>query len=93
MLPAGSQCSSRATITSSRFQVDYSWGSFKGNADEWMERYFDAFLYLANWGTRELMLRVPRLLERGILPFKVFAGTRYIRSKDIHAFILWRRPA
>lgn len=54
------QYSSRATITSSRFQVDYSWGSFKGNADEWMERYFDAFLYLANWGTRELMLRVPR---------------------------------
>lgn len=24
-----------------------------------MERYFDAFLYLANWGTRELMLRLP----------------------------------
>lgn len=25
-----------------------------------MERYFDAFLYLANWGTRHLMFRVPR---------------------------------
>ena len=24
-----------------------------------------------------------RLLERGILPFQVFAGTRYIRSKDV----------
>jgi hypothetical protein len=24
-----------------------------------MERYFDAFLYLANWGTRRLMLRLP----------------------------------
>ena len=44
--------SSRATITSSRFAVDYSWGDFKGNAAEWMEKYFDAFLYLANWGTR-----------------------------------------
>jgi len=52
--------SSRATITSSRFAVDYSWGDFKGNAAEWMEKYFDAFLYLANWGTHELMLRLPR---------------------------------
>ncbi len=25
-----------------------------------MEKYFDAFLYLANWGTHELMLRMPR---------------------------------
>ena len=25
-----------------------------------MERYFDAFLYLANWGTRHLMFRLPR---------------------------------
>ena len=24
-----------------------------------MERYFDAFLYLANWGTRRLMFRFP----------------------------------
>lgn len=27
-----------------------------------MERYFDAFLYLANWGTRELMIRLPETL-------------------------------
>jgi hypothetical protein len=27
-----------------------------------MERYFDAFLYLANWGTREVMIRVPARL-------------------------------
>ncbi len=27
-----------------------------------MERYFDAFLYLANWGTRRLMFRLPRTL-------------------------------
>lgn len=25
-----------------------------------MERYFDAFLYLANWGSRQLMIRLPR---------------------------------
>ncbi len=27
-----------------------------------VERYFDAFLYLANWGTRELILRLPARL-------------------------------
>ena len=27
-----------------------------------MERYFDAFLYVANWGTHELSLRLPRRL-------------------------------
>ncbi|MGH8480762.1 MAG: hypothetical protein ACREXK_14675 [Gammaproteobacteria bacterium] len=52
--------SSRATITSTRFVNRYSYGSFKGNASEWMNKYFDAFLYLANWGTHELMLRLPR---------------------------------
>ena len=52
--------SSRATITSTRFVNEYHWGSFKGNPSAWMEKYFDAFLYLANWGTHELMLRLPR---------------------------------
>lgn len=65
------QYSSRATINSRRFVVDYSWGSFKGDAGEWMERYFDAFLYRANWGTRELRLRLPRT----VLPLE--SATRY----------------
>jgi hypothetical protein len=51
--------SSRATITPTRFVNNYSYGSFKGNASEWMAKYFDAFLYLANWGTHEFMLRLP----------------------------------
>lgn len=27
-----------------------------------MERYFDAFLYVANWGTRKLQFRLPETL-------------------------------
>jgi hypothetical protein len=54
--------SSRAQITPSSFVNVYNWGSFKGNPDKWMEKYFDAFLYLANWGSRWLMLRVPKTL-------------------------------
>ncbi|HYQ92312.1 MAG TPA: hypothetical protein VES89_09640 [Candidatus Competibacteraceae bacterium] len=52
--------SSRATITPTRFVNHYQWGSFKGNPVVWMEKYFDAFLYMANWGTHELMLRLPQ---------------------------------
>lgn len=52
--------SSRATITPSGFANSYSYGSFKGNERQWMERYFDAFVYVANWGTRRWMVRLPR---------------------------------
>jgi hypothetical protein len=51
--------SSRAEITPTRFVNEYNWGDFKGRPDQWMERWFDAFLYLANWGSRQLMLRLP----------------------------------
>src|SRR5919206_142852 len=52
--------SSRAVITPTRFTNHYEWGDFKGDPRAWMEEYFDAFLYFANWGTHELMLRLPR---------------------------------
>jgi hypothetical protein len=56
--------STRARISPTSFVNDYSWGSFKGDEDAWMEKYFDAFLYLANWGTHVLKLRLPiRLLD------------------------------
>ncbi|HEX8673094.1 MAG TPA: hypothetical protein VF710_14460, partial [Longimicrobium sp.] len=51
--------STRAEITPARFVNEYHWGDFKGDAFTWVERYFDAFLYLANWGTRELFFRLP----------------------------------
>lgn len=56
--------SSRAQITTSSFVNVYNYGDFKGDPDKWLEKYFDAFLYLANWGSRRLMLRVPgKLLD------------------------------
>ncbi|HVB82778.1 MAG TPA: hypothetical protein VNE82_22860 [Candidatus Binataceae bacterium] len=54
--------SSRATITSTRFVNEYQWGNFKGDPKRWIEKYFDTFFYVANWGTRQLMLRLPRHL-------------------------------
>lgn len=56
--------STRAQITPTSFVNEYNWGDFKGDENTWMEKYFDAFLYFANWGTRILKLRLPsRLLD------------------------------
>ncbi|MBL6280089.1 hypothetical protein JMF97_28405 [Micromonospora fiedleri] len=52
--------STRADITTTSFVNTYEWGDFKGDPRKLMERYFDAHLYLANWGTRQLMLRLPK---------------------------------
>ena len=54
--------SSRAQITPSSFVNVYNYGDFRGDPDKLVEKYFDAFLYLANWGTRWFMLRVPKKL-------------------------------
>ena len=52
--------STRARITSSSFVNEYQWGDLKGDPRVWVERYFDAHLYLSNWGSRRLLLRWPR---------------------------------
>ena len=51
--------STRADITATSFVNTYQWGDFRGDPRKLMERYFDAHLYLANWGTHQLMLRLP----------------------------------
>jgi len=63
--------SSRARITATSFTNHYEWGDLKGDPRKFMERWFDLHLYLANWSTRRLMLRVPkRLVNRtDIEPF------------------------
>ncbi len=51
--------STRADITATRFTNEYHWGDFGGNPMTMMERYFDAHLYFANWGTHSLMIKLP----------------------------------
>src|SRR5271165_1499868 len=63
--------SSRARITATSFTNSYEWGDLKGDPSKFMEQWFDLHLYLTNWGTRRLMMRLPnRLLNRlAIDPF------------------------
>ncbi|WP_051385707.1 hypothetical protein [Actinokineospora inagensis] len=50
----------RASITATRFVNEYHWGDFKGDPHQLMERHYDAHLYLTNWGTHQVMFRLPR---------------------------------
>ncbi|MFI5300821.1 MAG: hypothetical protein ACHREM_22290 [Polyangiales bacterium] len=51
--------STRAEITPTRFWNEYQWGDLKADPEKLVERYFDAHVYFANWGTHRLLLRVP----------------------------------
>jgi hypothetical protein len=54
--------STRARITATSFTNEYHWGNFRGDPRKMMERYYDAHLYVTNWGTHQVMLRLPRTL-------------------------------
>jgi predicted GIY-YIG superfamily endonuclease len=74
--------STRARITPTSFVNEYSFGSFKGNEDAWMEKYFDAYLYLANWGTHVLKLRLPsRLLDAATAKTYCGGDSAFVREK------------
>jgi len=65
--------SSRAKVGSRSFCVEYHYGDFKGDDMEWMERFFDAHVYLSSFGTRALHFRLPLgMVDREVLrPFEV----------------------
>ena len=54
--------STRAAITTTSFTNHYEWGDLKADPLKLLEKYFDAFVYVANWGTREFHLRLPKEL-------------------------------
>ena len=56
------EISSRADITTTRFTNEYHFGDFRGNPRKMMERWFDLHLYHASWGTRTIMIRLPKHL-------------------------------
>ena len=52
--------STRAVITTTSFTNHYEWGGLKADPLKLLEKYFDASVYVANWGTREFHLRLPQ---------------------------------
>ena len=54
--------SSRAQVTPHRASFVYHYGDFRGNPEALLAQSFDAMLYMANWGTWQLMFRLPKAL-------------------------------
>jgi hypothetical protein len=82
--------STRAAITSTSFTNHYEWGDLKADPLKLLGKYFDVFLYVANWGTRELYFRLPHELAdykalRAMLPGEA-AQVRKSENSVIVAF-------
>lgn len=57
-----SALSRRVALTPTQAVFTYSFGDFRGDPKRVLEKYFDAMLYLANWGTKQLVFRLPRAI-------------------------------
>jgi hypothetical protein len=82
--------SSRATITATSFVNEYNWGNLKGDPADWMRRYFDAFVYTANWRSCRLSLRVPyAVFKKSELQRYEAAGALTVDNAGTHWIIDW----
>jgi len=55
-----SSWSSRATASSTSITFTYHYGDFPKDEEQVLAKYFDAMLYVSNWGTKKLMFRFPK---------------------------------
>jgi hypothetical protein len=73
--------STRAVITTTSFANHYEWGDLKADPLKLLAAYFDAHVYVANWGTREFYLRLPQeLVDSKQLKAMLPGETAYVRS-------------
>ena len=74
--------SSHIDVTSTQAVVTYEWGDFKHDPIQVLAKYFDAHLYLANWGTRRLAFRFPKgLLDTAAI--EAFCDEDHLTLKTI----------
>lgn len=82
--------STRAEITATRFSNEYNYGDFGGSPEDMMDEYFDAHVYVANWGTYTLMLRFPRgLIDEELLREYCIDDPFSFRIAKKHLIISW----
>jgi hypothetical protein len=56
------ETSTRARISATGFVNEYHYGDYSGDTRRILSRYYDAHLYYANWGSRQVMLKLPSKL-------------------------------
>lgn len=82
--------STRAEITPTGFVNHYEWGDLKADPADWMRRYFDAFVYTANWCSCRLALRVPlKTFTKSEMKSFTTPHTLRAEASDKHWIIDW----
>jgi hypothetical protein len=79
--------STRAVITTTSFTNHYEWGDLKADPLKLLEKYFDAFVYVANWGTREFHFRLPQELA-DLKHFKSILPGKAVRVRSAGKFVI-----
>jgi len=59
---AVARLSSRVDPHPRRAVFTYSWSDFPGRAEDVLTKHYDAMIYMANWGSRQLAFRFPKAL-------------------------------
>ena len=70
--------SSRAEFSEWAYEVEYHYSEFRGNVDAMLQNGYDIFLNYANYGVREIRLR----LAHG-LPFPEALWSKYIGDEGL----------
>jgi hypothetical protein len=84
--------STRAEITRHSFTNVYHWGNLKARPDDLVDRYFDAHLYVTNWGTFSCQLRIPKtnLPPEDVAPYGC-GDSLQVRATETHTVVTWTR--
>lgn len=83
--------SRRARITPTSFQIHYDWSDFRGDPKAMVEKYFDAFVYLASGGSRRLEFRFPKkLVDLKALKRYDTGGAVRLWTTRLHAILSFR---
>ena len=83
--------STRAAITATSFTNHYEWGDLKANPSKLLETYFDAYVYVANWGTREFHIRLPQgSIDYRLLKAMVLGESLRVRKTGTFVIVEFR---
>ena len=86
--------STRAVITSTSFTNHYEWGDLKADPLKLLKKYFDVFLYVANWGTREFYFRFPQeLVDYKVLRAMLPGEAAQVRKAGNSVVVLFRNQS
>jgi hypothetical protein len=82
--------STRARITPVSFVNEYNWGSLRADPVDFMRLFFDAHVYLANWGEALFMVRLPleAIDEKTLEPFCTTSHLTVEKLPD-HWLLTW----